>query len=161
MPRPILATLIALAFQLNGTAEAACPTGQICITPLEGGPTAARTLTERERESHVFFPEGGASLGKAAQRQLDALSRVLATGLLGSACLKLEGHADASGTVEGNLRLSLARAEAVAGYLRQRLDRAERVVLVTGEGASRPLPGYPATAAENRRVAVLARRCDS
>lgn len=108
---------------------------------------------------HVFFREGGSGLDASAKVQLDALARMLESPVMQGVCLRLVGHADGVGGFASNQRLSERRAESVAQYLRERLTQPQRVVYVQGVGSTNFLPGYDVWAPEQRRVALLVRKC--
>ncbi|TCW83962.1 OmpA family protein [Burkholderia sp. SRS-46] len=105
----------------------------------------------------ALFAFGLATLTPAARATLDQLmsqqgdkhfSRVAVT-----------GHTDTIGSDTSNLQLSRQRADAVAGYLRERGLRADTLV-VTGRGKAEPV-GSNATAegrASNRRVEIVLQR---
>ncbi|GGE54137.1 OmpA family protein [Actibacterium pelagium] len=122
-------------------------------------PQPAGPLTDRLRESHIFFSEGGVSLRAEAQLQLQKLARVLETEPLADACLKLVGHSDSVGAEAANLILSRQRAQAVGRYLATHLQDPARIEQMVGLGEGQPLPGLATTARENRRVEILARQC--
>ncbi|MCX7560514.1 OmpA family protein [Sulfitobacter sp. F26204] len=121
--------------------------------------TGTHGLSGVQKINHIFFPKGGTDLDVDAQNQLNRLSKALETAPLLDACLRLTGYADTSGDPVRNLRLSRARAEQVASFLRQHLLDPARIVEIQAEGATNGLPGFPGTARENRRVAVHARKC--
>lgn len=116
-------------------------------------------LTDRQIESNIFFVAGGTTLDAAANARLERLALVLETAPLKSACLRFVGYADAPDQNGKNLALSARRAEVVADYLRKRLAQPARILAASGAGDSDPLPGFPATADENRRVAIFAGAC--
>jgi outer membrane protein OmpA-like peptidoglycan-associated protein len=65
------------------------------------------------------------------------------------------GHADATGTSPYNLKLSAARAQVVADWLRKQ-DPLLEVIDVQYFGETRPLPGTPPGRAEaNRRAEIM------
>lgn len=119
----------------------------------------AGPLTDRVRESHIFFSEGGVSLRADAQLQLQKLARVLETRPMADACLKLVGHSDSVGAEAANLVLSQQRAQAVGNYLGAYMQNPARIEQVVGLGEAQPLPGLATTSRENRRVEILARQC--
>ncbi len=55
-----------------------------------------------------------------------------------NAAIEITGHTDSSGDERWNVRLSLARAEAIADYLAQQGIAAERLI-ATGAGSSLPI----------------------
>ena len=134
------------------------------ITPVAVAPTVsvappADPITDRLRESHVFFVAGGVALPAEAQAQLQKLAKVLSIGPMDQACLKLIGHSDSLGSDAANLVLSQQRAQVVAEYLTQQLGDPARIEMVTGVGEAQPIPGLASTARENRRVEIQARQC--
>ncbi|RMH46051.1 MAG: OmpA family protein [Alphaproteobacteria bacterium] len=121
-------------------------------------PAPVRALTAEERQDNVFFPAGGTRLDDAARAQVRLLARVLKTRPLADACLRLVGHTDAAGDAELNRRVGLDRALQVGQALvAEGLDEARLTYASAGEDA--PLEGLPASAPENRRVTIEARRC--
>jgi len=100
----------------------------------------------------IFFPWGGFKLGDDAKHQLAQLAAsVKATGER----LILVGNADGNGGVENNRRTALARAKAVAGFLRAFGVASDRIDL-KGAGADSPLGSNETRAGRerNRRVDV-------
>lgn len=116
-------------------------------------------LTPEMRDSTIFFTLGGSNLDAVAQQRLDLLADVLATDIAGMACLQLVGHSDTSGPAEPNRRIALARANAVAGYLRPKMDDPTRIEAVVTVGEDEPLPGVSGDDPVNRRVTIYARDC--
>ncbi len=135
-----------------GVTPPACTGNTVAGTPTAG-------LTDRMRESHIFFLGGGARLDAQAQAQLAKLVAVLETAPLKNACLKLVGHSDSVGAEAANVVLSQRRADVISEFLTRALTNPARVELAIGIGESQPLPGFAPTAAENRRVEVFARDC--
>jgi outer membrane protein OmpA-like peptidoglycan-associated protein len=113
------------------------------------------------RVDNVFFALGGSALDASARTQLDALAVLLDSPPMQRACVRLIGHADASGHPDLNLRISRDRAETVASYLRARVKQPEHIVEVQAVGSTNFLPGFDSSASENRRVALLVRTCPS
>lgn len=113
------------------------------------------------RVDNVFFPSGGAKLDEAAWVQLDALAQLFNSPQLSRACIGLIGHADNIGGAKANTRLSQARAEMVAEFLRPRLTFPGRIIFVEAAGSTRPLSAFNPSAPEQRRVSILVRDCES
>jgi OOP family OmpA-OmpF porin len=67
--------------------------------------------------------------------------------------VRIEGHADASGTPEFNQQLSLKRAEAVKDYLVSKGADAQMLETI-GRGAEDPKVASDPLSAENRRVEI-------
>lgn len=73
--------------------------------------------------------------------------------LLGNnAKIVIEGHTDAAGSAQYNLRLSKQRAQSVKRYLVKNHGLSPRVLVTAGKGQSEPLSGLEKTSKENRRV---------
>ncbi|MBC7978437.1 MAG: OmpA family protein, partial [Myxococcales bacterium] len=107
-------------------------------------PVARPVAAAREE---VYFGRGSAAIGRKV-----ALDRA-ARWLTGSADLHvvIEGHADPTGTPEGNLRLSQIRAESVRDYLVSAgIDASRLEVIPYGDARLK----YGRADARNRRVAI-------
>jgi outer membrane protein OmpA-like peptidoglycan-associated protein len=101
----------------------------------------------------VSFKVGSADLPDLLKRQLDAFAEVLKIRGPSSQKVRVEGHADASGTPAANLELSQRRAEAAKLYLVDKGVRPDLLAAV-GVGASEPKVSGNPLAAENRRVVI-------
>jgi OOP family OmpA-OmpF porin len=100
------------------------------------------------------FQVGSAEVPATLKKQLDVFAEVLKSKRgASSQQVKIEGHADASGTPEGNLALSQKRADAVKAYLVQ--QGADPAMLVAVGAGSKELknPANPFSG-ENRRVEI-------
>lgn len=102
------------------------------------------------------FPSGSTDIRPSLARALDALAPALAAET--NVAVQVIGHTDSQGSEMVNLKLSIARAEAVAEYLRSRgvsLDR----LSADGRGEADPLTGNATEAGRgrNRRVELLLR----
>jgi NitT/TauT family transport system substrate-binding protein len=100
----------------------------------------------------VYFPTGSASLDENAKAVLDTQVVELAA-TFGSAYLRIAGNTDNVGGRETNIRLSRARADAVASYLVSRgFDRNKFEVV--GHGPDRPVASNDTAEgrAKNRRT---------
>ena len=66
----------------------------------------------------------------------------------------IEGHTDSIGTPKSNLKLSVARAEKVAGYLNKKFGIDAGRITAKGYGESKPVASNKNAAgrAENRRI---------
>lgn len=99
------------------------------------------------------FALGSAELPDTLKTQLDVFAEVLKAKRGNGKPIRIEGHADASGSPDFNLTLSAKRAEAVRDYLvRQGADAA--LLETVGVGAhdlKNPADPY---GAENRRVEI-------
>ncbi len=99
------------------------------------------------------FKLGSAELPDFLKSQLDVFADVLASKRGSGRKVRVIGHADASGTPEGNELLSLRRAEAVRGYLVQKGVDAKMLIAV-GVGAKDLKNPKEPLAGENRRVEI-------
>ena len=113
-----------------------------------GGPAEVSVMLRIE------FGFNSAELTGQARRDLDSVAAALSGPQLADARLTLEGHTDATGTADYNLRLSQRRAEAVVGYLVQRGVAVERL-RPAGFGEHRLLPQYVPTDDRQRRVEIV------
>jgi len=99
------------------------------------------------------FKLGSAELPDALKKQLEVFAEVLKTKRGSGKMVRIEGHADASGTVDVNLALSQKRAEAVKDFLVQ--NGADAAMLTpVGVGANDLKNTKDPFAAENRRVEI-------
>lgn len=99
------------------------------------------------------FKLGSAELPDLLRKQLDVFAEVLRMKKGSDQIVRVEGHADATGSDSANDALSLKRAEAVKSYLVSQGADAQMLEAV-GVGAKAPKdPGKP-FAAENRRVEI-------
>lgn len=99
------------------------------------------------------FQVGSAELPATLKKQLDVFADVLKSKRGSGQQVRIEGHADASGTPERNQALSVRRAEAVKSYLVSHgADPA--MLIVAGAGAKELKdPAHPFSG-ENRRVEI-------
>jgi OOP family OmpA-OmpF porin len=102
----------------------------------------------------IRFDFGSARVRPESQQLLDHLSQALQSPELAQARFAVEGHTDAKGTEDYNLRLSQSRADAVRDYLAQHGVAPGRLTPI-GKGAADPANGADAFAAENRRVRIV------
>ncbi len=99
------------------------------------------------------FKLGSAELPDGLKKQLDVFAEVL-KGKRGSGkVVRIEGHADASGTSAANQALSQRRAEAVKSYLVE-LGAEPSMITPVGVGANAPKNAKDPFAPENRRVEI-------
>jgi len=101
----------------------------------------------------IQFDLDSAKLKDISKPLLDNLATAMKSDRLMSIKFKVEGHTDAQGSQEHNLRLSQNRAESVIAYMsNQGIDK-ERLV-GEGRGFSELLVPDKPKAAENRRVRI-------
>jgi outer membrane protein OmpA-like peptidoglycan-associated protein len=103
------------------------------------------------------FASGKTEIRSSLAIALDALAPVLASE--DGAAIKVVGHTDSQGSEMINLQLSIARAEAVVEYLRQRGIALERLA-ADGHGEADPLTSNATEEgrARNRRVELILSR---
>ncbi|HRP95457.1 MAG TPA: OmpA family protein [Rhodocyclaceae bacterium] len=111
--------------------------------PAEPGPSALGLPVQFAFDSAELMPQALAQLDALAEgiRRADPGVRVV-----------VEGHTDAVGSADYNLRLSQLRAQSVKTYLvsRHAIDPAR--LRVVGKGEFAPIEGSDPFAAQNRRV---------
>lgn len=122
---------------------------------IELGQAEAERLQVRVPVADGFAP-GKAEVQPALQRRLDILAAALAAER--EVAVLVLGHTDSQGSEMVNLRLSIARAEAVVEHLRQRGIGLERLS-ADGRGESDPLTSNATEEgrARNRRVELFLR----
>lgn len=99
----------------------------------------------------VRFAFDSADIAASARPQLDALAEGIKL-LPPERAVRVEGHTDAVGSTDYNLRLSLRRAAAVKRYLVQVHGIDASRLREAGLGVQQPLEGLDPLAAQNRRV---------
>jgi outer membrane protein OmpA-like peptidoglycan-associated protein len=106
--------------------------------------------------SDVLFDFNKASLKPGAREKLSKLAGILLA-YPGGYRIEIEGHTDAIGSEEYNLKLSQARAESVCEYLKQSNIAADRIIAVRGFGKSKPVASNDTDAGRqvNRRVEII------
>jgi len=133
----------------QGDASATAPTAVATAAP-----ALVRPATVGQTNMGLTFVPGSSMLTDGARARLARYAVALQTPQLAARRLRIEGHTDATGSVQSNEILSRQRAQAAADFLvaagigRDRLD-------VIGYGSRRPLPGTAANAASNRRVMAV------
>ncbi len=113
-----------------------------------GGPSEVSLLLRIE------FGFDSSDLTGQAMRDLDGVAAALNDPQLVAAQVTLEGHTDATGPEDYNLRLSQRRAEAVVAYLVRRGVAAPRLQ-AAGFGEYRPLAAFAPTDDRQRRVEIV------
>ncbi len=100
----------------------------------------------------LAFKVGSADIPDGLRKQLDVFAEALASKRGSGKTVRIEGHADDSGTADSNQELSQKRAEEVKRYLVAR-GADDRMLNAVGRGATAP-KGKDPLAAENRRVEI-------
>ena len=120
------------------------------------GASQVTTVTQVSVAVPVVFKIGSARLSQQSQQVLQAVAAAMNSQSLQSADFFVEGHTDASGSVQLNLKLSQKRADAVKAYLVQQGVDAARLTTV-GYGEAMLLKGYAPENARHRRVEFVRR----
>ncbi len=99
------------------------------------------------------FKVGSAELPDTLRKQLDVFAEAMRGRKNTGRAVRIEGHADASGTPEVNLALSQKRADAVKAYLVEKGTDAGLLEAI-GIGSASPKVASNPYAPENRRVEI-------
>ena len=102
----------------------------------------------------IRFDFDSARLRPEGAAVLDRLATALQTNDLKDSRFLIEGHTDAKGVADYNLRLSQQRADEVRRYLQLR-GVAEQRLSAVGRGSQEPANVAQPLAAENRRVRIV------
>ena len=124
------------------------------LSPTSGTNGDEGEPADRSVDLDIRFALNSAELLPEARRQLQALGSALTSEELKASRFQIAGHTDASGPTDYNLKLSTARAEAVAVYLASEFNVEPSRLVAVGYGEERlKIPTDP-LAEENRRVEV-------
>ena len=124
------------------------------LSPTPGTTGDEDEPVDRSVDLDIRFAVDSAELLPEARRQLQALGSALTSEELKAVRFQIAGHTDASGPTDYNLKLSTARAEAVADYLVSEFNVKPGRLVTVGYGEERlKIPTVP-LAEENRRVEV-------
>jgi|ERR1700722_2375261 len=104
----------------------------------------------------IRFGNDSNRLTPAATAQLAQLGAALNSTTLAHTRFLIAGHTSATGDPRHNQELSESRARSVRSYLVDHYGVDARRLEAAGFGASRPLPQYPGSAVQQRRVEVSA-----
>lgn len=130
--------------------------GQVAVTLAE---TMAQAIAAEGRIAldNILFDFGSAVLLPASDAPIEQIARLLAD--RPDLTVYVVGHTDSVGTLEANLSLSRARAEAVVDALVGRFGVAPGRAVPAGVGPLAPLASNATDAgrAQNRRVEIVAR----
>jgi outer membrane protein OmpA-like peptidoglycan-associated protein len=133
--------------------------GAAPATDKAGGPAVAApepvAVNKRPSVSLLIeFDYNSARVRPESQSALTNLADALQSPELKDNNFAIEGHTDAAGSYNGNLKLSQRRAAAVADILKKRGVSGQRLV-TAGKGSEEPANKDDPLAAENRRVQVI------
>lgn len=130
--------------------QAAKPGAAPATPPRQTGPGRANLM--------ITFQTDSANLTDESRHTLAIVARALQSDTLAGNTFRIEGHADARGDADYNLRLSQWRAEAVATYLVDQQGILPERLRAVGKGSSEPLNRSRVDAPENRRVTIVTDR---
>lgn len=102
----------------------------------------------------IGFEFDSATITPASADTLASLAQALQSSDLQALSFRIEGHTDARGKADYNLRLSRLRAEAVKARL-EKLGVAGMRLVSEGRGNTEPANAADPLAAENRRVRIV------
>ena len=103
----------------------------------------------------IQFDLDSAKLKESSKQLLDYLVEAMKNDRLAAIKFKVEGHTDALGSEQHNLKLSQSRAESVVAYLIAKGVDKDRLTR-EGKGFSELLLPEKPKASENRRVRIIA-----
>lgn len=117
--------------------------------------TAAAVAAARPSLSlQIQFDFNSANIRPESQQALVNLALALKSAELQASSFAVEGHTDAKGTADYNLRLSAQRAQAVKAFLAQQGVQDKRLS-ASGKGATQLANAAQPYAPENRRVRIV------
>jgi len=102
-------------------------------------------------DMRITFGLGSAEMTPQGRAEAAVFAKALTSPRLAGKKFLVEGHTDAIGDRDYNLKLSQERADAVAAYLRSLGVDGGRIQ-AKGFGFDKPLPNVPRASAANRRV---------
>jgi len=105
-------------------------------------------------DMRITFANGSADMTDRGRINAQEFARALASPQLQGRRFAVEGHTDAVGARDYNMKLSQDRADAVTAYLKSLGVSADRIE-AKGYGFDKPLPALPARASANRRVEIV------
>jgi outer membrane protein OmpA-like peptidoglycan-associated protein len=103
----------------------------------------------------IVFDTASATLTADSRVALDTVARAMQSDALAGLTFRVEGHADARGDPDFNMRLSQARAESVVNYLVSQHGILPERLSPQGKGANEPMNTTRVDAPENRRVSIV------
>jgi OmpA-OmpF porin, OOP family len=106
----------------------------------------------------IVFATNSATLTPESQAALDTVAKALQSDALAGLTFRVEGHADARGDADANLKLSQARAESVVAYLTSKHGVLPERLSAQGKGSTEPLNKARIDSPENRRVTIVTTR---
>jgi outer membrane protein OmpA-like peptidoglycan-associated protein len=123
-------------------------------TPAET--VAVKSESPRLSFDQITFEFGSAKIASTALPLLQEIGTALRSNELEGLRFMIEGHTDAVGDLQYNMRLSSRRADAVKRHLVSRYALSPRRLLTTGKGPTDLHEPNNPTSAANRRVVLMA-----
>ncbi|WP_172684079.1 OmpA family protein [Desulfosarcina cetonica] len=132
-----------------------------CFETVQGYFSSKEAEVHREEDRVVIrlkgmrFAVGKSTIRPASYRLLGKLQKAIRS--FDSPRVIVEGHTDATGSAEANMRLSQARADAVRDYLIKNQTLPADNISAVGHGAARPIAANTTAAgrAINRRIDIV------
>lgn len=158
MKKCLIFLVVAAFFQAANSQPLGSASVDQIVEKLEAPQGRTRSLRNlapapRSLDLVIQFDFDSAKIQEASKPLLDNLATAMKTEKLEVLSFVVEGHTDAKGTAEYNLRLSERRAEAVVNYMMQR-GVAKKRLNALGKGATELLNADAPEALENRRVRI-------
>lgn len=141
----------AIVFDQNEKAPAANAAPAVAVA---GGATDCSLLPPDTRTTaidfEIQFKLGSAELSPVSEKTLNEIAKILA--MAPDRCVFVEGHTDASGNADRNLRLSRDRANSVVQYIVGKAGVLRSRLITAGKGSTEPAKGLDPRDSRNRRV---------
>lgn len=138
----------------NLTVEAAGDANAAGAGTAGNGATAAAPVVRPSLSLMIQFDFNSAQIRPESQQALLNLASALKAAELAASNFAVEGHTDAKGLPDYNLKLSQQRADAVQQFLVNRGVAATRLV-ASGKGSTQLANAANPLGAENRRVRIV------
>lgn len=138
----------------NLTVEAAGDVNAAGAATAGNGATAAAPVVRPSLSLMIQFDFNSAQIRPESQQALLNLASALKAAELAASNFAVEGHTDAKGLPDYNLKLSQQRADAVQQFLVSRGVAATRLV-ASGKGSTQLANAANPLGAENRRVRIV------
>ena len=103
---------------------------------------------------NILFDTNSARVKPESQLSLSRLAEALQSEALANSRFSVEGHTDAKGNPESNMRLSWMRAESVSDFLASKGVSKNRLQ-ASGKGSTELANALAPYSAENRRVKII------
>lgn len=144
----------AIVFDKDST-DSAQPAAQAAPAPQRPAATGdcsqlPQNVATTAVDFQIQFKLNSAELSPVSESILQQIAKILA--LTPERCVIVEGHTDASGRSDINLRLSRDRAETVVRYITERAGVLRNRLVTVGKGSTEPMSNLAPSDPKNRRV---------